>query len=74
MRLSLTDGRIDPRNPPLWHDQDVPDRECADSSSSPEPPAPTTRSDELLTLLVLLVASAVLLVLCLGCAAFWLYN
>ncbi|MEU5910835.1 hypothetical protein [Micromonospora sp. NPDC047527] len=49
------------------------DPEPADGSPSPEPPAPTARN-ELFTLLMLLIASAVLLALCFGCAALWLYN
>ncbi|MEU9741167.1 hypothetical protein AB0E12_18515 [Micromonospora chersina] len=51
----------------------MPHPEAADGSPPPEPSAPAARN-EMLTLLVLLGASAVLLVLCLGCAAFWLYN
>ncbi|MGK5441152.1 hypothetical protein ACSNN7_04875 [Micromonospora sp. URMC 105] len=51
----------------------MPDPEPAAGSPPPEPSAPTARN-ELPTLLVLLLASAVLLALCFGCAAFWLYD
>jgi len=51
----------------------MPDPEPTDGSPPPRPSAPRARN-ELLTLLALLLASAVLLALCLGCAAFWLYN
>ncbi|MET8832579.1 hypothetical protein ABZV78_01490 [Micromonospora sp. NPDC004540] len=51
----------------------MPDPETADDSRPLQSPAPTVRG-ELLTLLALLLASAVLLTLCLGCAALWLYN
>ncbi|SCL35410.1 hypothetical protein GA0070624_5253 [Micromonospora rhizosphaerae] len=51
----------------------MPDPESTDGSPPPGPSAPTARS-KLLTLLVLLLASAVLLALCFGCAAIWLYN
>lgn len=53
----------------ICHDHEVPEPEPTDAS----PSAPTTRN-ELLTLLMLLLASAALLALCFGCAAFWLYN
>ncbi|MEU5790840.1 hypothetical protein ABZ754_24350 [Micromonospora purpureochromogenes] len=49
------------------------DREPTDGSPPPGPAAPAAR-DELRTLFVLLLASAVLLALSFGCAAFWLYN
>ncbi|MFE9694774.1 hypothetical protein [Micromonospora sp. NPDC005806] len=49
------------------------DSKLADGSPRPEPSAPAARN-ELLTLLVVLLASAVLLMLCLSCGAFWLYN
>ncbi|MCT2276788.1 hypothetical protein M3G91_04065 [Micromonospora chalcea] len=51
----------------------MPDLEPTEGDPSPEARTSAPRSD-LSTLLALLVTSAVLLALCLGCAAFWLYN
>ncbi|MGC4856945.1 hypothetical protein ACLQ24_27130 [Micromonospora sp. DT4] len=52
----------------------MPDPESESAAGSPPLEPATTSGSELLTLLVLLLVSAVLLALCFGCAALWLYN
>ncbi|MEW2377097.1 hypothetical protein AB0883_13470 [Micromonospora sp. NPDC047812] len=51
----------------------MPDSEPPGAVRPLDPSLPAART-ELLTLLVLLLTSVVLLALCYGCAAFWLYN